>query len=50
MAFLLKMGMKTKSLLLATLTPVQLHPIEAFDLLSVLAQGNDSVLGDAWSP
>ena len=50
MAFLLQIGMKTKSLLLATATPVQLHPIEAFDLLSVLAQGNDQVLGDAWSP
>jgi superfamily II DNA or RNA helicase len=50
MAFLLKIGMKTKSMLLATATPVQLHPIEAFDLLCVLSQGNDSVLGDAWSP
>ncbi|WP_431064808.1 phospholipase D-like domain-containing anti-phage protein [Methylotuvimicrobium sp.] len=50
MAFLLKMGFRTKSLLLATATPVQLHPIEAFDLLTVLAQGNDQVLGDAWSP
>ena len=50
MAFLLKIGMKTKSMLLATATPVQLHPIEAFDLLTVLAQGNDQVLGDAWSP
>ena len=49
MAFLLKIGMKTKSMLLATATPVQLHPIEAFDLLTVLAQGNDQVLGDAWS-
>lgn len=49
MAFLLKMGLKTKSMLLATATPVQLHPIEAFDLLSVLAQGSDQVLGDAWS-
>ena len=50
MAFLLQLGTKTKSLLLATATPVQLHPIEAFDLLTVLAQGNDQVLGDAWSP
>jgi superfamily II DNA or RNA helicase len=49
MAFLLKIGTKTKSMLLATATPVQLHPIEAFDLLTVLSLGNDSVLGDAWS-
>ena len=50
MAFLLQLGNRTKSLLLATATPVQLHPIEAFDLLTVLAQGNDQVLGNAWSP
>lgn len=50
MAFLLKIGEKTKSMLLATATPVQLHPIEAFDLLTILAQGSDQVLGDAWSP
>ena len=49
MRFLLAISSKTKSMLLATATPVQLHPIEAFDLLSILALGSDQVLGDAWS-
>jgi len=38
-----------KSLLLATATPVQLYPVEAWDLLNVLALGNEHVLGNAWS-
>ena len=38
-----------KSLLLATATPVQLDPIEAFDLLDSLAQGDDRVLGKRFS-
>ncbi|MCP5417449.1 MAG: DEAD/DEAH box helicase family protein [Chromatiaceae bacterium] len=45
MAFLREIGPKTKSMLLATATPVQLHPVEAWDLLHVLSQGNDGVLG-----
>ena len=45
MAFLREIGPKTKSLLLATATPVQLHPVEAWDLLHILAHGNESVLG-----
>lgn len=45
MAFLREIGPKTKSMLLATATPVQLHPVEAWDLLHTLAQGNDGVLG-----
>jgi len=45
MAFLRKIGPKTKSMLLATATPVQLHPIEAWDLLHILSHGNDGVLG-----
>jgi hypothetical protein len=45
MAFLRDIGPKTKSMLLATATPVQLHPVEAWDLLHTLAQGNDGVLG-----
>lgn len=45
MAFLRDIGPKTKSMLLATATPVQLHPVEAWDLLYTLAQGNDGVLG-----
>lgn len=46
MEFLLKISLKTKSMLLATATPVQIHPIEAWDLLSILSQGNNFVLGD----
>jgi len=36
-------------MLLATATPVQLHPIEAWDLLYILAQGSDAVLGNEFS-
>ena len=45
MAFLQSIGSSTKSMLLATATPVQLHPIEAWDLLNILSHGNDGVLG-----
>ena len=45
LAFLRRISSQTKSLLLATATPVQLHPIEAYDLLDALAQGSDAVLG-----
>ncbi len=45
MAFMTGLGLRTKSMLLATATPVQLHPVEAWDLLDVLSQGNDGVLG-----
>jgi PLD-like domain/Helicase conserved C-terminal domain/SNF2-related domain len=45
MAFLRDIGQKTKSLLLATATPVQLHPLEAWDLLHTLSYGNAGVLG-----
>ena len=45
MAFLAQLGEKTKSMLLATATPVQLHPVEAWDLLNILSHGNDGVLG-----
>nr|WP_205624735.1 phospholipase D-like domain-containing anti-phage protein [Vulgatibacter incomptus] len=45
MRFLLDLSRKTKSMLLATATPVQLHPVEAWDLLRILAQGSPSVLG-----
>ena len=43
--FLWQISSRTKSLLLATATPVQLHPIEAYDLLDALARGSDAVLG-----
>ena len=45
MDFLRTIGPRTKSMLLATATPVQLHPVEAWDLLHVLSHGNDGVLG-----
>ena len=45
MAFLCQIGDRTKSMLLATATPVQLHPVEAWDLLSILSNGNEGVLG-----
>lgn len=40
---------KTKSLLLATATPVQLDPIEAWDLLAALNIGHGAVLGSPFS-
>lgn len=48
-AFLGRISPRTTSMLLATATPVQLHPIEAWDLLSILAAGNEAVLGNDWS-
>jgi hypothetical protein len=33
-------------MLLATATPVQINPIEAWDLLFILSKGNEFVLGD----
>lgn len=45
MAFLRVISPRTKSMLLATATPVQLHPVEAWDLLHILSHGSDSVLG-----
>jgi len=49
LAFVHDLAACTKSLLLATATPVQLYPVEAWDLLNVLAVGNEHVLGNAWS-
>lgn len=45
MSFLRDIGPRTKSMLLATATPVQLHPVEAWDLLHILSHGNAGVLG-----
>lgn len=36
---------RTKTMLLATATPVQLHPMELWDLLNVLSVNNPQVLG-----
>jgi len=47
--FLVRLSKKTKSMLLATATPVQMYPIEAYDLLNILSQNNDSVLGGVTS-
>jgi superfamily II DNA or RNA helicase len=49
MSFLIAISDRTKSMILATATPVQLHPIEAWDMLCVLGVGSDQVLGNAWS-
>lgn len=40
---------QTKSLLLATATPVQIHPIEGWDLLDLLAVNREHVLGNQFS-
>lgn len=49
LAFMDEIAGRTKSLLLATATPVQIYPVEVWDLMSLLAKGNDFVLGNAWS-
>lgn len=43
--YLMKISPKTKSMLLATATPIQMHPVELWDLMNILSQKNDSVLG-----
>lgn len=40
---------RTRSLLLATATPVQIHPVEAWDLLHLLAINREHVLGNTVS-
>jgi len=40
---------RTKSLLLGTATPVQINPIEAWDLLNLLNTNREHVLGNFWS-
>jgi len=49
LAFMHQISTRTRSLLLATATPVQLRPIEAWDLLDVLNRGDESVLGNPYS-
>lgn len=48
-AFLLAISPNAKSMLLATATPVQMYPIEAWDLLNILSQKDDGVLGNRFS-
>src|SRR5699024_5811033 len=47
--YLLQLSLKTKSMLLATATPIQLYPIELWDLMNILSQKNESVLGNKFS-
>jgi len=47
--FIMEISSQTKSLLLATATPVQLDPIEAWDLLNALNNGKDSIIGTSYS-
>ncbi len=47
--FALGVAQRSDSMLLATATPVQLHPIELWDLLNVLSVNNEQILGDATS-
>lgn len=49
MRFLLNLSKCTKSMLLGTATPVQLYPVEAYDLLCVLGAGSPHVLGNEFS-
>jgi len=51
LAFLNEITFQTKSLLLATATPVQINSIEVFDLLNALSLPNEAtkVLGDKYS-
>lgn len=49
MSFIREVSIRTKSLLLGTATPVQLHPIEAYDLLDALGQADDRVIGSRFS-
>ena len=49
MAFLLQLSSRARSMMLGTATPVQLYPIEAYDLLCVLGAGAPHVLGDDFS-
>ncbi|MCL2147384.1 MAG: DEAD/DEAH box helicase, partial [Synergistaceae bacterium] len=51
LAFLNEISINTKSFLLATATPVQIDPIEAFDLLQALSipPEADKILGNAYS-
>ncbi|GAB1432265.1 phospholipase D-like domain-containing protein [Spirochaetota bacterium] len=47
--FLNEITFKTKSLLLATATPIQINPIEAYDLINALSLPSYKVMGDIYS-
>ena len=48
--FMYQIARRTRSLLMATATPVQLRPVEAWDLLDVLSRSDEFVLGNDFSP
>lgn len=47
--FLQALAKRAHSLLLATATPVQMAPVEAWDMLELLARGRENVLGNSYS-
>ena len=47
--FLNEITFKTKSLLMATATPIQINPIEAYDLINVLSLPTSKIMGDIYS-
>ncbi len=49
MKFLMAMAPNAKSVLLGTATPVQMYPIEVWDLIAILGMGTEFVLGNDWS-
>lgn len=49
MKFLMELSKQTKTMILATATPIQLDPIEGWDLLYILAQGSNKILGSETS-
>lgn len=49
MRFLVELSKCTRSMMMGTATPVQLYPIEAYDLLYVLGAGAGHVLGSDFS-
>ena len=49
MRYLMRLSPRTRSMVMGTATPVQLHAIEAYDLLTVLGAGSHQVLGDEFS-
>lgn len=49
MSFLIELSAKTHSMLLATATPIQLHPVEAADLLYILNKTSSQIYGDRFS-
>ncbi len=49
MRFLEKIAPRTRSLLLGTATPMQMNPVEAWDLLWILSRGRENVLGNDYA-